>query len=72
MGSVELGHLLRSSRVACELSYRDLAAASGLALSHLQRLERGEVAQPTPATLRALSSALGVPLASLLAAAGYL
>jgi transcriptional regulator with XRE-family HTH domain len=72
MGQVELGHRLRAAREARELSYRDLREATGLALSHLQRLERGVVAEPAPSTLRALSRALGVSYEELMAAAGYL
>lgn len=53
------------------MSYRALAASSGLALSHMQRLERGEVDEPSVATLRKLAGALDVPLADLLRAAGY-
>lgn len=72
MAAVELGLRLRRARVARELSYRELRDLTGLALSHLQRLERGEVGEPSPSTLRRLSVALGVPYEELLREAGVL
>lgn len=72
MASVELGRVLRSARLARELSFREVCSSTGLALSHLQRLERGEVGRPEPATLRRLAGVYGVPYESLMAAAGYL
>lgn len=64
--------MLREARLAAGLSFRDLRALSGLALSHLQRLERGEVASPSPETLRRLAGGLGVRYDVLLRAAGWL
>lgn len=72
MGQLELGRRVRSERLARELSFRDVRASSGLALGHLQRLERGEVAKPTPAVLRRLAAALDVDYAVLMREAGYL
>ncbi len=72
MGQLELGRRLRSERLRRELSFRELQAASGLALSHLQRLERGVVREPSPSTLRVLADALGVDYAELMREAGYL
>lgn len=72
MGSVELGARLREARVSAELSFRQAAEASGLAVSHVQRLERGEVCRPGPDVLRRLASAYGVGYEGLMAAAGYL
>lgn len=72
MGSVELGQTIRRARVAGELSYGDVREATGLAKSHLQRLERGEVAKPSPDVLRRLAQGLGVDYSTLMRAAGYL
>lgn len=71
-GTDLLGVTLRDARESAELSYREVHAMTGLALSHLQRLERGEVTRPAPETLRRLASALGVSYEGLLHAAGYL
>lgn len=72
MGAVELGRTVREAREARELSYRQLREQTGLALSHLQRLERGEVKEPSPPVLRKLAAALEIPYEQLMAAAGYL
>lgn len=69
---VALGARLREARAAAELSYRDVRDLTGLALSHLQRLERGQVAEPSPAVLKKLAEALGVPYVDLMRRAGYL
>lgn len=70
--SITLGARLRASREAAGLSYRDARAATGLALGHLQRLERGEVRSPTPATLRRMADAYGVSHVELMRLAGHL
>lgn len=67
-----LGGVLRSARLARELSFREAAEAAGLAVSHLQRLERGEVRRPGVDVLRRLAGAYGVAYEELLVAAGYL
>lgn len=72
MSSSELGLRLRRAREARDLSFRDLRDKSGLALSHLQRLERGVVSSPEPATLRKLAVALDVPYVELMRLAGHL
>lgn len=72
MGAMELGGALRRARVAGELSVRDAASSAGLARSHYQRLEGGEVAEPSAAVLRRLAGALGVRYEELMRAAGYL
>lgn len=69
---LELGRHLRRARVAAGLSYRGLHDSSGLAVSHLQRLERGTIRRPDPAVLRRLAEALGLDHAALMRAAGYL
>lgn len=57
---------LRWWRRARGLTQQELAEASGVARSHLARIERGEVDEPRPDTLRRLADALGVEVLDLL------
>jgi transcriptional regulator with XRE-family HTH domain len=66
-----LGALLRSQRVAAELSLRELAERTSVSNAYLSQLERG-LHEPSLSVLRAIASALGVPLEALLAQAGLL
>jgi transcriptional regulator with XRE-family HTH domain len=66
-----LGALLRSQRLAAELSLRELAERTSVSNAYLSQLERGQH-EPSLSVLRAIASALGLPLASLLAHAGLL
>jgi transcriptional regulator with XRE-family HTH domain len=66
-----LGALLRSQRLAAELSLRELAERTSVSNAYLSQLERGQH-EPSLSVLKAIASALGVPLASLLARAGLL
>jgi len=73
VGSFEAGQRIRRAREAGDLSYRDLREVTGLALSHLQRLERGQVSEPSPHVLRKLSSAIeGLDYGALMRDFGYL
>jgi transcriptional regulator with XRE-family HTH domain len=66
-----LGALLRAQRVSAELSLRQLAARTNVSNAYLSELERG-LHEPSLSVLRAIASALGMPLASTLANAGVL
>jgi transcriptional regulator with XRE-family HTH domain len=66
-----LGSLLRSQRAAAELSLRELAELTNVSNAYLSQLERGQH-EPSLSVLRAIASALGVPLESLLMRAGML
>jgi transcriptional regulator with XRE-family HTH domain len=66
-----LGALLRSQRMAAELSLRELARLTNVSNAYLSELERG-LHEPSLRVLRAIASALGTPLASMLASAGVL
>jgi transcriptional regulator with XRE-family HTH domain len=66
-----LGALLRSQRLAAELSLRELAERTSVSNAYLSQLERGHH-EPSLSVLRAIASALDVPLGSLLAQAGLL
>jgi transcriptional regulator with XRE-family HTH domain len=60
-----LGERVRAARRSAEVTQEALAHASGLGAEHIQRIERG-VANPTLATLYALSDALQVQPQSLM------
>jgi transcriptional regulator with XRE-family HTH domain len=66
-----LGALLRAQRVAAELSLRELSERTKVSNAYLSQLERG-LHEPSLTVLRAIASALGVPLGSLLDRAGLL
>jgi transcriptional regulator with XRE-family HTH domain len=66
-----LGALLRSQRVAAELSLRELAERTSVSNAYLSQLERGQH-EPSLRVLKAIASALGVPLEAFLAQAGLL
>jgi transcriptional regulator with XRE-family HTH domain len=66
-----LGGLLRAQRVAADLSLRELAERTKVSNAYLSQLERG-LHEPSLSVLRAISSALGVPLAPLLTRVGML
>lgn len=53
-------------RRARGLTQAELAEASGVERSHLAKIERGEVGEPRPDTLRRLAEALGVEVLDLL------
>src|ERR1017187_7132131 len=66
-----LGALLRAQRVSAAMSLRELAARTSVSNAYLSELERG-LHEPSLRVLRAIASALGMPLASTLASAGVL
>jgi transcriptional regulator with XRE-family HTH domain len=66
-----LGAMLRAQRVAADLSLRELSDRTKVSNAYLSQLERG-LHEPSLGVLRAIASALGVPLGSLLARAGVL
>lgn len=65
------GAYLRGELAARNWTYSDLAARSGLHVSLVSRVARGQ-RRPTPAFLRQCAAALGVPLAELMARSGRL
>ena len=66
-----LGALLRAQRIAADLSLRELSERASVSNAYLSQLERG-LHEPSLSVLRAISSALGVPLAPLLTRVGML
>jgi len=69
---VALGARVRRARQVRELSVREFARVAGISASHVQRLERGAVARPEPATLKKVATAAGLTPAELMRLAGYL
>jgi transcriptional regulator with XRE-family HTH domain len=66
-----LGALLRAQRLAAELSLRELSERTNVSNAYLSQLERG-LHEPSLTVLRAIASALGVSLGSLLDRVGLL
>jgi transcriptional regulator with XRE-family HTH domain len=66
-----LGALLRAQRRAADLSLRELSDRTNVSNAYLSQLERG-LHEPSLSVLKAIASALGVPLGSLLTRAGVL
>jgi transcriptional regulator with XRE-family HTH domain len=58
---VAIGHEVRAFRKKLGLTVADLAAASGISLGMLSKIENGNIS-PSLGTLQALSRALGVPV----------
>ena len=54
------------------MSIRGLEAASGVNVSSIVSLERGDILAPQPDTLKALAAALGAPVSDLFTVAGWL
>jgi tetratricopeptide (TPR) repeat protein/transcriptional regulator with XRE-family HTH domain len=57
------GVWLRKQRVAAGLTQEDLAERSGVSVRTIADLERGRTRRPYPSSVRALTSALGLPAA---------
>ena len=66
-----LGEIIRQQRVAMSLRLVELSATSGISLSHLCRIERGE-RFPSARILRKLAKPIGFEENELFALAGYL
>jgi transcriptional regulator with XRE-family HTH domain len=66
-----LGALLRARRVAAGLSLRELSRRTSISNAYLSQLERGRH-DPSLRVLRAVASALDLPLGTLLVRAGVL
>ena len=69
--STELATALRNARRMQERSLRSVADGARISPTYLQKLERGEVADPSPNVLHRLSAELKVDYGDLLRRAGY-
>lgn len=67
-----IGQMLRERREACGLGIRGLEAASGVNISSIISLERGDILTPQPDTLKALAAAMELPVSDLFTVAGWL
>jgi len=66
-----LGALLRAQRLAADLSLRELSERASVSNAYLSQLERG-LHEPSLSVLKAIASALGLPLGPLLTRVGML
>ena len=69
--STDLSQELRNVRLTLGLSLKVAATPAGISATYLQKLETGEVKNPSPHVLYGLSSALSVPYPDLMELAGY-
>lgn len=66
-----LGEQLKSVRQVRGQSLKAIAEPAGISTAYLQKLEGGEVSQPSPRVLHRLAGVLEVPYATLMELAGY-
>lgn len=69
--SQALARLFKQTREALGLSAREVARRAEITDSNVVRLEQGAIPNPRPDTLKALADVLGLDLADVYAAAGY-
>lgn len=68
----KLGSKLRQERELKERSLSAVAKAADISTAYLQKLEVGDVRQPSPHVLHALSAVLEIDYAELMRLAGYI
>lgn len=66
-----LGNQLRDVRKLRGKSLKAIAESAGISAAYLQKLEGGDVQNPSPHVLNGLASALDVPYDTLMELAGY-
>lgn len=66
-----LGGRLREVRKIKGLSFKAVADPAEISIAYLQKLEAGDVQQPSPHVLHRLAHVLDVPYATLMQLAGY-
>ncbi len=69
--NLNLGEIIRQQRITVPLTLQELASKSGVSVSHLGRIERGE-RFPSALILRRISKPLGFEENELFTLAGYL
>ncbi len=69
--AVKLGNALKERRTELELTIKEVARRSGMTDSNVLRIERGDIPQPRPETLKSLADVLGLELSDLFNLAGY-
>lgn len=68
---MELARILRRAREAKDWSLARVAKAAEISTAYLNKLESGNVQQPSPHILHRLSTALQLPYIELMRVAGY-
>lgn len=68
----DIGTYIADLRNEKRMSQRELAEKSGISNTEISRIEAGKRSNPTPATLKALSDALGIEYRDMMKMAGYL
>lgn len=71
VANTELAEALRTARAMKGLSLKAVAEPAGISATYLQKLERGEVQDPSPHVLHRLSEQLGLDYGELMRLAGY-
>jgi transcriptional regulator with XRE-family HTH domain len=71
MTASELGAALAEVRLMRKMSLREVADKAGISTAYLHKLERGQVAAPSPHVLYALAQVLKTPYSKLMQLAGY-
>lgn len=71
MAAEHLGDRLRQVRTMRGWSLRETAAKADISSAYLQKLERGQVNNPSPNVLYGLADKLNVPYSELMKLAGY-
>ncbi len=71
MASNELAEMLARARAMKGLSLKAVAEPAEISATYLQKLERGEVQDPSPHVLHRLSEQLGLDYAEVMRLAGY-
>lgn len=69
--ALRLGRELSSARLAAKRSLRNVAGEAEISAAYLQKLERGQVDEPSPNILRRLAAVLRVDYQRLMEFAGY-
>jgi len=67
----DVGRVIKQRRLMAELTLSELSAMSGVSISHLGRIERGE-RFPSASVLRKLAKPLGISEVELFSFAGFL
>jgi transcriptional regulator with XRE-family HTH domain len=68
----ELGNELRKARKTNRASLEAIAGPASISTTYLQKLERGEINNPSPRVLARLAVVLDIPYLLLMELAGYL
>ncbi len=69
--AARLGRELASARTTAQRSLRDVAGAAQISAAYLQKLERGQVDEPSPKILGRLAAQLKLDYRRLMELAGY-